>query len=74
MMGGLFGSPPTPTVAAPIREVEKPKTTKLDPDHGEAVGEAKRKRESISKRASRTNLRTRLSTPGLDTRTGIAIV
>ena len=62
-MGGLFGSPPTPTIAAPIKEVEKPKTTTLDPDHGEAVSKARQKRLALSKRSSRSNLRTRLSTP-----------
>lgn len=72
-MGGLFGSPPTPTIAAPIKEVEKPKTTTLDPDHGEAVAKARQKRLALSKRSSRSNLRTRLSTPGTQTRTGIAI-
>ena len=72
-MGFLFGKAPTPVIAAPIKEVEKPKTTELDPDHGAAIAEAKRKRIALAARSSRSNLRTQLATPGADVRQGSTI-
>lgn len=73
-MGSLFGGPaPAPIIRAPIREVEKPTTTTLDPDHGEAVAKARRKRLALKKRSSRSNLRVRLSTPHTKGRQGISL-
>ena len=70
---GLFKSKPTPIVNTPIKEVEPPKTTSLDPDHGESVGNTKRQREAISKRAGRNKLKIGLRTTSDVVRTGISI-
>ncbi len=73
-MGALFGgAKPAPIVRAPIREVEGPKTTTLDPDHGEAVAEARRTRLTLKKRSSRGNLITQLAIPNTDVRQGVTI-
>lgn len=72
-MGIFGGAAPTPVIRAPIKEDEKPKTTTLDPNHGEAVAKARRKRLALKKRGSRSNLRVRLSTPNTTGRQGIRI-
>ena len=71
LFGG--GAVPAPIIRAPIRDVEGPKTTTVDPNHGDAVGAAKRRRAALSKRSSRSNLRVNLATTNTDTRQGVQI-
>ena len=72
---GLFGgSDPAPIISTPIAPVEGPKTNTLDPNHGEGVEAARRKRLALSSRSSRSNLRIKLATTDeAPQRAGIAI-
>jgi len=70
-MGGIFGG--KPKAPPPPPEVKKDIKTKVDPDRGEQLAEAARKRREIMTRRGRSKLRTSTDSPGGVTRGGTSI-